>query len=62
MGILFNINKPRGYRHIPIYYDPEKEEREERLKIRHLNSNPRMVSITYDSNEVIFGRQMNVVI
>ena len=26
MGILFNINKPRGYRHIPIYYDPEKEE------------------------------------
>lgn len=32
MGILFGINKPRGYHHIPIYYDPEKEEREKRLK------------------------------
>lgn len=41
MGILFNINKPRGYRHIPIYFDPEKEEREERLKNKTPEQQPK---------------------
>ena len=31
MGLLnFGIQKPRGYKHVPIYWDPEKEEREKR--------------------------------
>ena len=31
LGIKFvHTPRPRGYRHVNIYYDPEKEEREER--------------------------------
>lgn len=31
MGLLnFGIQKPRGYKHVPIYWDPEREEREKR--------------------------------
>lgn len=31
MGFFnFGINKPRQFNHIPIYWDPEKEEREKR--------------------------------
>ncbi|MBO6005821.1 MAG: hypothetical protein J6P49_03065 [Paludibacteraceae bacterium] len=31
MGFFnFGIQKPRSYKHVPIYWDPEKEEREKR--------------------------------
>jgi hypothetical protein len=29
---FFKQNKPRGFNYVPRYYDPEKEEREERLR------------------------------
>jgi len=29
---FFRLSKPRQFEHIPIYYDPEKEEREERVR------------------------------
>lgn len=32
MGLFFNVRKPRQFRHDPIYFDPHKEELEERIR------------------------------
>ncbi|MGL4292058.1 MAG: hypothetical protein ACRCSQ_00525 [Bacteroidales bacterium] len=32
MGLFFNVRKPRQFRHDPIYFDPKKEELEERIR------------------------------
>lgn len=33
MGLFFyNVRKPRGFRHEPIYFDPQKEALEERVR------------------------------
>lgn len=33
MALFFSQRKPRGFNYTPRYYDPEREEREERKKI-----------------------------
>ena len=32
MGLFFNVKKPRGFRHSPIYFDPRKDALEERVR------------------------------
>jgi hypothetical protein len=32
MGLFFNVRKPRQYHHDPIYYDPHKDELDERVR------------------------------
>jgi len=35
---FFKLPKARQYNHKPIYYDPEKEEREQKLKQNNVNA------------------------
>lgn len=32
MGLFFNVRKPRKFHHDPIYFDPHKDELEERIR------------------------------
>lgn len=32
MGLFFNVRKPRKFHHDPIYFDPKKDELDERIR------------------------------